>query len=74
MVAPSISRRFDAGNVGEFEEAIWRNFDIEAPLFGLTRFEVGEVGGVNRIDQDVVRRREQALVRAGQLFAERFEL
>ena len=69
VVSAAKPRRFHTGNAGQFNKAIWRNLDAEAPFFRVTRFEVGEVGGMYAINKNVVRMLQQSLIRAGPIFA-----
>ena len=74
VVSAAKPRRFHTGNAGQLNKAIWRSLDAEAPFFRVTRFEVGEVGGMYGINKNVVRMLQQSLVRAGPIFAKRLEL
>ena len=53
MKACEVTGWFDAGHVGELEEAIRRDANAETPLFGFAGFEIGESFVADEIDDGV---------------------
>ena len=65
---------FDAGYIGEFEEAVWRDADAEAPSFGFAGFEIGESFVADKIHKNIGGMAVFVCADTGQLLAEIFQL